>query len=73
MDNLKWKEYVQSFSRLGILIAFFAAFGYIVINFTGSAEGQIKPETIYSYLTGIISGKLVEYYLTSRPDTVAKP
>jgi len=68
MDNLKWKEYVQSFTRLGI-----AAFGYIIVNFTGSAEGQIKPETIYSYLTGIISGKLVEYYLASRPDTVAKP
>lgn len=51
--------------RVGILGAFFAAFGYVVVKFTGTQEGGIKPETLYSYLTGIISGKIIEHYLNS--------
>lgn len=61
--NLSEKR--RGWVRVGILMCFFAAFGYVIVRFTGSGEGMIKPETLYSYLTGIISGKIIEHYLNA--------
>lgn len=57
------REIRRGWVRVGILLAFFSAFGYVIVRFTGLGEGAIKPETVYSYLTGIISGKIIEHYL----------
>lgn len=63
--ELSLGEKRRGWVRVGILICFFTAFGYMIFKFTGQTEGMIKPETVYSYLTGIISGKIIEHYINA--------
>lgn len=52
----------DSYVKFFVLVFFCSVLFYLIYFFTGVTEGMIKPEVIYSYLTGIISGKLLSEY-----------
>ncbi len=52
--------------KLIIVIFILASFGYVVVKYTGVEEGLIKPETVYSFITGLISGRILNTYFDEK-------
>ncbi len=57
-------ERLRAYMRGGIVIAFMAGLGYMLLGHTGIEEGQIKPETAWSWFTGVVTGTLIIYYFS---------
>ena len=51
--------------RAGMVLWFCALISYVVIRYTGTADGQIKPDIIWSFGTGILVTKLLDHYINS--------
>lgn len=47
-------------------------FTYLIVRHTGLGDGEIKPMVVYSFLTGIIAGKLIDNYLLRDEDKGTK-
>jgi len=59
------REYRRGWVRVGILGGFFSLFVYVVVVYTGLDEGMIKPDVLYSFLTGVLVTKLIDHYITA--------
>lgn len=62
------REARRGWVRLGIVACFMGVFIYTIHKYTGMEEGMIKPDVLYSYLTGIISSKIIDHYLNAKTD-----
>ncbi len=60
-------EKLRAYVRIGILIGFFGLFIFTIAIHTGVADGEIPPETVYSFLTGILVTKLIDFYMIAEP------
>lgn len=49
-----------------ITLGFLLSFGYLLLYHVGNDEGSIKPDIVYSYLTGIMSAKIINTFFTKR-------
>ena len=45
----------------GIAIYICGIVAYLVVNHTGTEAGQIKPELIYTFFTGVFATKVVDF------------
>lgn len=57
---------IDDVTQLILTLFFLGCFFYVLYFYTGNERGLIRPEIIYSYLTGIISGKLIETFFKKR-------
>lgn len=57
------QENVRMYVRTGIVCVFFGIFIYIIARYIGFKEGEIKPMVLYSFLTGILVTKVIEFYM----------
>lgn len=64
-DTVELSERRRGWVRSGITFWFCALITYVVIKYTGGAEGQIKPETIWSFGTGVLVTKILDHYINS--------
>lgn len=55
-------ERIRIYFRAFIAAYFMACFGYILYRYVGTEVGQIKPEVVYSWLTGLIMGFIAFYF-----------
>lgn len=71
MDKLEEKERkfnilqetIRMYVRIGIVVTFFSIFIWVLYNHVGIKEGEIEPTVLYSFLTGILVIKVIEYYM----------
>lgn len=49
--------------RSGITFWFCCLITYVVVKYTGIADGQIRPETIWSFGTGVFVTKILDHYI----------
>jgi|TARA_R100001530_G_scaffold29113_1_gene22996 hypothetical protein len=55
-------ELIRVYFRAAIAIFFMACFGYVLMNHVGLKPGEIAPDVIYSWLTGLIMGFIAFYF-----------
>ena len=58
-------EALRSYVRVFILVAVLTLVGYIMCEHVGTGQGEIKPELVWSYLTGLLSG-IFAYYMNTK-------
>jgi len=51
------KDYLQ----IGIAVYMAGIIGYLVVAHTGIEAGQIKPDLIYTFFTGVFAAKIVDF------------
>jgi hypothetical protein len=56
-------ENLRSYVRIGILVFFAGLISFVVIFHTGTQPGQIKADIIWSFATGVMVSKLIEFYM----------
>ena len=59
-------EKLRTYVRITILYFFFALLFYVVIRYTGTGQDDIKPMTIFSFVSGVIVSKLIEFYVQDK-------
>lgn len=64
-DTIELSERRRGWVRSGITFWFCALITYVVVRYTGGAEGQIKPETIWSFGTGVLVTKILDHYINT--------
>jgi hypothetical protein len=65
------QEKLRVYTRMGILLFFSAMFASTIIRHTGLEDGNIAPMTVYSFLSGLLAGKLIDFYMSDKkPDDV---
>lgn len=57
------QETIRMYVRIGIVITFFTIFISVIYRYLGTEEGLIKPIVLYSFLTGILVTKIIEFYM----------
>lgn len=70
---MKWYEnqkLIRMWARLCIMLFFFMAFFYVILAHTGLKDGQIMPMTLYSFLSGILVSKVIDYYMGDEKSNV---
>lgn len=55
-------EQIRAYFRAFIAVYFMICFGCVLFKYVGTADGLIKPEVIYSWLTGLIMGFIAFYF-----------
>lgn len=67
VENAKFRlrqDAIRMYVRVGIVAAFLAVFIYIIVRYTHpDKEGYIKPTVLYSFLTGVLITKLIDFYI----------
>ena len=64
-DTIETSEKRRGYVRSGITFWFCALITYVVVKYTGIADGQIKPETIWSFGTGVFVTKILDHYINA--------
>ena len=67
-DVIELSERRRGWVRMGMISWFCSLITYVVVMYTGNGEGQIKPEIIWSFCTGVLVTKLLDHYIN--PSTV---
>ena len=62
-DTIETSEKRRGWVRAGIVFWFVLLISYVVVRYTGTADGEIKPEIIWSFATGILVTKLIDHYI----------
>ena len=59
-----WKdiELLRAYMRGLIVLLFMAGLGYVLTQYVGLEEGQIDPNNVWSWFTGVVTGTLIIYY-----------
>jgi hypothetical protein len=47
--------------QIGIAIYIASIIAYLVVEHTGIEAGQIKPEIVYTFFTGVFATKIVDF------------
>ena len=68
-DAIELSERRRGWVRAGIVVWFCTLITYVVVRYTGNSEGEIKPEIIWSFATGILVTKLLDHYINSGTKT----
>lgn len=55
-------EKLRGYFRAFIAVYFMGCFGYVLYEYVGLEDGAIKPEVVYSWLTGLIMGFVAFYF-----------
>ena len=64
-DAIELSEKRRGWVRVGMIGWFCALISYVVIRYTGVNDGEIKPDIIWSFGTGILVTKLLDHYINS--------
>jgi len=57
------QEKLRAYTRIGILLFFSGMFCFVIVMHTGLEDGAIAPMTIYSFISGLLAGKLIDFYM----------
>jgi hypothetical protein len=63
--QIEFSEKRRGWVRMGMVAWFCALLTYVVIKYTGGEAGQIKPEIIWSFGTGVLVTKLLDHYINA--------
>ncbi len=55
-------EILRGYFRAFIAVFFMSCFGYVLYKHVGLLDGQIAPDVVYSWLTGLIMGFIAFYF-----------
>ena len=68
-DTIETSEKRRGWVRAGMVGWFCTLISYIVILHTGTADGEIKPEIIWSFATGVLVTKILDHYINTNTKT----
>lgn len=64
-NTIEISEKRRGWVRASMVAWFCSLITYVVVMYTGNGEGQIKPEIIWSFCTGVLVTKLLDHYINS--------
>lgn len=64
-NSIETSERRRGWVRASMVAWFCSLITYVVVMYTGNGEGQIKPEIIWSFCTGVLVTKLLDHYINS--------
>jgi len=64
-DTVEMSERRRGWVRAGMVAWFCALITFVVVRHTGIGDGQIKPEIIWSFATGVLVTKILDHYINS--------
>lgn len=70
---MDYAEKIRIYFRAVITTYFMGAFGYVLYRFVGMETGQIAPDVVYSWLTGLIMGFIAFYFAGEAIKETASP